>query len=103
MRRTLDDDHLPHMLFDEHLFRRSLREIKQYVKETPDARGHPGSRLGGLAEARAGLLAGVKQAQAPSLDAVMWMSVAVARPGDQVERLKAVEHVLERLGLRAAA
>jgi N-acyl homoserine lactone hydrolase len=42
MRRTLDDEHLPHMLFDEHLFRRSLREIKQYVKETPDAVVVPG-------------------------------------------------------------
>jgi N-acyl homoserine lactone hydrolase len=42
MRRTLDDEHLPHMLFDEHLFRRSLREIKQYVKETPDAVVIPG-------------------------------------------------------------
>jgi glyoxylase-like metal-dependent hydrolase (beta-lactamase superfamily II) len=30
------------MLFDEHLFRRSLREIKQYVKETPDAVVVPG-------------------------------------------------------------
>ena len=42
MRRTLDEEHLPHMLFDEHLFRRSLREIKQYVKETPDAVVVPG-------------------------------------------------------------
>jgi N-acyl homoserine lactone hydrolase len=42
MRRTLDEDHLPHMLFDEHLFRRSLREIKQYVKETPDSVVIPG-------------------------------------------------------------
>ena len=42
MRRTLDDDHLPHMLADEHLFRRSLREIKQYMKETPDAVVIPG-------------------------------------------------------------
>jgi glyoxylase-like metal-dependent hydrolase (beta-lactamase superfamily II) len=42
MRRTLDDEHLPHMLFDEHLFRRSLREIKQYVKEAPDALVIPG-------------------------------------------------------------
>jgi N-acyl homoserine lactone hydrolase len=42
MRRTLDDEHLPHLLFDEHLFRRSLREIKQYVKETPDAVVVPG-------------------------------------------------------------
>ena len=42
MRRTLDDEHLPHLLADEHLFRRSLREIRQYVKETPDALVIPG-------------------------------------------------------------
>ena len=54
MRRTLDDDHLPHLLFDEHLFRRSLREIRQYLKETPDALDDPGARLGGLGEAEAG-------------------------------------------------
>jgi glyoxylase-like metal-dependent hydrolase (beta-lactamase superfamily II) len=42
MRRTLEEEHLPHFLFDEHLFRRSLREIKQYVKETPDAVVVPG-------------------------------------------------------------
>jgi glyoxylase-like metal-dependent hydrolase (beta-lactamase superfamily II) len=42
MHRTLADDHLPHMLADEHLFRRSLREIRQYVKETPDAVIVPG-------------------------------------------------------------
>ena len=42
MHRTLDDDHLPHMLADEHLFRRSLREIRQYRKETPDALIIPG-------------------------------------------------------------
>jgi glyoxylase-like metal-dependent hydrolase (beta-lactamase superfamily II) len=42
MRRTLADDHLPHMLADEHLFRRSLRELRQYVKETPDALVIPG-------------------------------------------------------------
>ena len=42
MRRTLSEDHLPHMLADEHLFRRSLREIRQYVKETPDALVIPG-------------------------------------------------------------
>jgi N-acyl homoserine lactone hydrolase len=42
MRRTLEEDHLPHLLADEHLFRRSLREIKQYVKETPDALVIPG-------------------------------------------------------------
>jgi N-acyl homoserine lactone hydrolase len=42
MHRTLDEDHLPHMLADEHLFRRSLREIRQYSKETPDALIVPG-------------------------------------------------------------
>ena len=42
MHRTLADDHLPHLLADEHLFRRSLREIRQYVKETPDAVVIPG-------------------------------------------------------------
>lgn len=42
MDRTLEDDHLPHLLADEHLFRRSLREIRQYRKETPDAVIIPG-------------------------------------------------------------
>jgi N-acyl homoserine lactone hydrolase len=42
MHRTLADDHLPQLLADEHLFRRSLREIRQYVKETPDAVVIPG-------------------------------------------------------------
>jgi N-acyl homoserine lactone hydrolase len=42
MHRTLEDDHLPFALPDEHLFRRSLREIRQYVKETPDALVIPG-------------------------------------------------------------
>jgi N-acyl homoserine lactone hydrolase len=42
MHRTLDDDHLPHLVADEHLFRRSLREIRQYRKETPDALIIPG-------------------------------------------------------------
>jgi N-acyl homoserine lactone hydrolase len=42
MHRTLSEDHLPHMVADEHLFRRSLREIRQYVKETPDALVIPG-------------------------------------------------------------
>ena len=32
----------------------------------------------------------------------MWIALLLAGPGDQVERLEAVEHVLERLGLRAA-
>jgi N-acyl homoserine lactone hydrolase len=42
MHRTLSEDHLPHLVTDEHLFRRSLREIRQYVKETPDALVIPG-------------------------------------------------------------
>ncbi|HVD58027.1 MAG TPA: N-acyl homoserine lactonase family protein [Thermoleophilaceae bacterium] len=42
LRRTLDDTHLPHRLEDEHLFRRSLREIRQYTRETPDALIIPG-------------------------------------------------------------
>jgi N-acyl homoserine lactone hydrolase len=42
MHKTLEDDHLPFSLPDEHLFRRSLREIRQYVKETPDALVIPG-------------------------------------------------------------
>jgi glyoxylase-like metal-dependent hydrolase (beta-lactamase superfamily II) len=42
MHRTLTHDHLPHMLADGHLFRRSLREIRQYAKETPDALIIPG-------------------------------------------------------------
>jgi N-acyl homoserine lactone hydrolase len=42
MHRTLEDDHLPVMVPDEHLFRRSLREIRQYRKETPDALVIPG-------------------------------------------------------------
>jgi glyoxylase-like metal-dependent hydrolase (beta-lactamase superfamily II) len=42
MRRTLDEEHLPFALPDEHLFRRSLREIRQYRKETPDALIIPG-------------------------------------------------------------
>ena len=42
MRRTLDDSHLPYRMADEHLFRRSLREIRQYSVETPDALIVPG-------------------------------------------------------------
>jgi N-acyl homoserine lactone hydrolase len=42
MHRTLEDDHLPGLVVDEHLFRRSLREIRQYRKETPDALVIPG-------------------------------------------------------------
>ena len=42
MRRTLEDTHLPYRLEDEHLFRRSLREIRQYATETPEALIVPG-------------------------------------------------------------
>jgi glyoxylase-like metal-dependent hydrolase (beta-lactamase superfamily II) len=42
LRRTLDEGHLPSRTEDEHLFRRSLREIRQYVQETPDALVIPG-------------------------------------------------------------
>jgi N-acyl homoserine lactone hydrolase len=42
LRRTLDETHLPYRLEDEHLFRRSLREIQQYARETPDAVIVPG-------------------------------------------------------------
>lgn len=42
LRRTLDDTHLPYRTEDEHLFRRSLREIRQYATETPEAVIVPG-------------------------------------------------------------
>ena len=42
MRRTLDDTRLPYRTADEHLFRRSLREIRQYRTETPEALIVPG-------------------------------------------------------------
>ena len=42
MRRTLDETHLPSRTEDDHLFRRSLREIQQYVRETPEALVIPG-------------------------------------------------------------
>lgn len=42
LHRTLAEAHLPYAMADEHLFRRSLREIKQYAKETPDAVIVPG-------------------------------------------------------------
>ena len=45
LRRTLDDTHLPYRMEDEHLFRRSLREIRQYASETPDALIIPGHDL----------------------------------------------------------
>jgi N-acyl homoserine lactone hydrolase len=42
LRRTLADTHLPYRTEDEHLFRRSLREIRQYADETPGAVIIPG-------------------------------------------------------------
>jgi N-acyl homoserine lactone hydrolase len=42
LRETLEKTHLPHRTEDEHLFRRSLREIQQYRKETPDTLIIPG-------------------------------------------------------------
>jgi N-acyl homoserine lactone hydrolase len=42
LHETLDTSHLPYRMEDEHLFRRSLREIAQYRKETPDAVIIPG-------------------------------------------------------------
>jgi N-acyl homoserine lactone hydrolase len=42
LRETLETSHLPYRVEDEHLFRRSLREIAQYRKETPDALIIPG-------------------------------------------------------------
>jgi N-acyl homoserine lactone hydrolase len=42
LRRNLDDAHLPHRTEDDHLYRRSLREMQQYVRETPDALVIPG-------------------------------------------------------------
>jgi N-acyl homoserine lactone hydrolase len=42
LRETLESSHLPHRTEDEHVFRRSLREIQQYRKETPGALIIPG-------------------------------------------------------------
>jgi N-acyl homoserine lactone hydrolase len=42
LRETLETGHLPYRVEDEHLFKRSLREIAQYRKETPDALIIPG-------------------------------------------------------------
>ena len=42
LRGNLDDTHLPHRTEDDHLYRRSLREMQQYVRETPDAVVIPG-------------------------------------------------------------
>jgi N-acyl homoserine lactone hydrolase len=42
LRRNLADTHLPHRTEDDHLYRRSLREIRQYATETPEALIVPG-------------------------------------------------------------
>jgi N-acyl homoserine lactone hydrolase len=42
LERTLHEKHLPARLDDEHLFRRSLREIELYAREAPDALIVPG-------------------------------------------------------------
>jgi N-acyl homoserine lactone hydrolase len=42
LRRTLTESRLPFRVADEHLFRRSLREIRQYATETPEALIIPG-------------------------------------------------------------
>jgi N-acyl homoserine lactone hydrolase len=42
LRASLDGTHLPSRTEDDHLFRRSLREIQQYVRETPEALVIPG-------------------------------------------------------------
>jgi N-acyl homoserine lactone hydrolase len=36
-RRTIDSDELPLFVADEHLYRRSLAEIRRYVQQTPNA------------------------------------------------------------------
>ena len=43
--RTLRESVLPYRLADEHLFRRSLREIQLYVEQTPDVVVIPGHDL----------------------------------------------------------
>jgi glyoxylase-like metal-dependent hydrolase (beta-lactamase superfamily II) len=45
LERTLREHHLPARLADEHLFRRSLREIELYAREAPDALIVPGHDL----------------------------------------------------------
>ena len=43
--KTLDDSSLPYLMDDEHLFRRSLREIQLYAERTPTAVIVPGHDL----------------------------------------------------------
>jgi glyoxylase-like metal-dependent hydrolase (beta-lactamase superfamily II) len=42
LEETLREKHLPGQVADEHLFRRSLREIELYAREAPDALIVPG-------------------------------------------------------------
>ena len=42
LERTLREKALPHQMEDEHLFKRSLREIELYAREAPDAVIVPG-------------------------------------------------------------
>jgi glyoxylase-like metal-dependent hydrolase (beta-lactamase superfamily II) len=48
--RTLRDSALPHRVADEHLFRRSLKEIQRYAEATPSAVIIPGHDLGAWRE-----------------------------------------------------
>jgi glyoxylase-like metal-dependent hydrolase (beta-lactamase superfamily II) len=43
--RTMRESHLPYRVVDEHLFRRSLREIQIYAEQTPEAVIIPGHDL----------------------------------------------------------
>lgn len=43
--RTMRESHLPHRVVDEHVFRRSLREIQLYAEQTPNAVIIPGHDL----------------------------------------------------------
>jgi len=40
--RTIEQTHLPWKMADEHRFRRSLKEIQQYIEQTPEAVVIPG-------------------------------------------------------------
>jgi N-acyl homoserine lactone hydrolase len=40
--RSLRDDELPFVIYDEHLFRRSVAEIRRYIEQTPSAVVIPG-------------------------------------------------------------
>jgi N-acyl homoserine lactone hydrolase len=40
--RALRESALPHLMADEHVFRRSLREIQLYAEQTPNALIVPG-------------------------------------------------------------